>query len=234
MHILNPFLIHIFFQDWKKTLISFLSWEAIEVALLVLFHDYSIFAGDDSGIEPISDSLVGDPLNGLLGLLLAFTFGVATKMPYWNMSCYGPAKSVFWRQFIGYSLIGLSFSIYNANYQSQDMEVPFRFGVFLTASAHLVILLGLWLFRSDAETRYVWEGHERHRNKAYIGLMAITMLFHSLGGTYFLTFAYYQAWATWGVCMAALLLYTAAQGRLWEYYYYVVTWNISIEPLEKY
>jgi len=224
----------VFFQDWKKTIISFLSWEAIEVILLVLFSDYSIFAGDDSGIEPISDSLVGDPLNGLLGLALALTFGVALKMPYWNMSAFGPAKTVFWRQFIVYAAIGTSFSIYNANYQNDDMEVPFRFGVFITASLHLIVLLMAWLIRCDAETKYVWNGHERHRNKAYIGLMAITMLFHSIGATYFLTFAYYQAWITWGICMAALLLYTAAQGRLREYYYYIVTWNISTKPMDRY
>lgn len=233
MHILNPFFIQILFQDWKRTIIAFISWEAIEVLALVLFHDYAIFAGDDSGVEPIADSLIGDPLHGFLGLLMALLFGVAFKMPYWNMASYGPANWVNWRQLIAFIFIQASFTVYNANYQSPDMEVPFRYGVFVTASVHMITILGLWFLRSEQETVYVWEGHERHRDKTYLGLLAIVMLFHSLGGIYFFTYAYYQAWTTWGFCMLGLLLFTAAQGRMQDIYYYVITWNTTNKPLVK-
>lgn len=238
VHILNPFFIQLLFQDWKKTVIAFLSWEVVEVSFLVLFKDYSIFVGDESGTEPVTDSMIGDPLNGLLGMILAMTFGVALKMPYWNMSYYGPARAVFWRQLAAYLCITTSFSIYNANYQSSSMEVPFRFGVFVTTTIHFLVILSLWLIRSDAETKYVWQSdgspssdRERHRHKAYCAIAVIAMLFHALGGTYFITFAYFQAWATWATCMLALVLFTAAQGRVKELFYYLYTWNISNKPL---
>jgi len=238
VHILNPFFIQLLFQDWKKTVIAFLSWEVVEVSFMTLFKNYSVFVGDDSGVEPVTDSMIGDPLNGLLGLILAYTFGVAFKMPYWNMSYFGPARTTFWRQLVAYLFITISFSIYNAHYQSSTMEVPFRFGVFITATIHFLVILSLMLVRCESETKYVWESdgdpdskRERHRSKTYIGIAAIAMLFHALGGTYFITFVYYQAWSTWALCMVSLVLFTAAQGRVEEFYYYFVTWNISTKPL---
>lgn len=224
-HVLNPLLMQLIFQNWYFTVIMFFVWESVEVLALVLFKDYTVFVGDASDYEPIADSLLGDPFNGVLGLLLAFTFVIAFRMPHWMPSLFGRARRVFWRRVLLYVLMISSFLAYNAVLQPVGVATPVYVGVYASMALHTVWLSVSWLWLDEGAMEWAlfWGGKtdasRRHRTQIYLGWMVLLVLFQ-LGGTYYITYVYYQVWLLWAIAVLALMLFTAAQGRLLEFVYF--------------
>lgn len=82
-HILTPFMIQMFFRKTYLTVFAFYFFESVEVFLVSTFSgDYVIFLGDDGVFEPFADTLLGDPFQGLLGLLVAHLIVQTFDIPY--------------------------------------------------------------------------------------------------------------------------------------------------------
>lgn len=134
-HVLNPFLIQVLFQRWYITVIAFYFWESVEVFFLATFSGYELFVGDNSDFEPITDSLLGDQINGLMGLLMGILFSRALGIPKASLWAPNPFSSykkspdqlkntgysgafylfrtVFFRRLAMYALMAIPFSVYN-------------------------------------------------------------------------------------------------------------------------
>lgn len=231
-HVLNPFLIQTIFQDWKLTTLFFFVWESVEVFFLTVFGGYEIFVGDTSDYEPIADSLIGDPLGGILGLFMAFMFQIAFKVPRWTPSLYGTMRNVFYKRVLLYLGLIASFLAYNSMTYYNHLSYPIYIGVFISMLLHVIILSISWLWfdRSNLQMNAIWGGwnSDDHRTQIYLGLMSLLVTFQYLG-TYYISYVYYQVWAIWGFVMLMLILITAAQGRLWEIYYF---WTLEYRRRE--
>ena len=224
-HILNPFLLQMIFQDWKVTVIIFFLWESIETFFLVTFKDYKIFLGDEDGFEPVADSLIGDPLNGLLGLLLAWMFTITFKVPYWTPGPWSRARIVWWRRIGLYLISVISFQAYNAFSLDPLTGNRLPVGIYLTIGL-LTLWLGLswkyWSFTS-MEMHLFWGGWSeaslKHRDQVYLSWITLLILFQFVA-VHQITYVYFQVWAIWLVAMLILLLIMAAQGRFHQFFYF--------------
>jgi len=222
-HVLNPFLVQMIFQNWMVTVIFFMVWEIVEVFALTAFGGYGIFVGDTSDFEPIADSLLGDPFNGLLGIILAFTFVIAFKVPHWMPSMFGRARKVFWRRLALYLALVVSFLPYNAQLELEGHPRPIFVGVYISMILHTIVLSYSWykFDRTPMEISLFWGGWigKKHRDQVYLGWITLLILFQYTG-TYYITYVYYQVWLIWGSTIIILILFLASQGRLMELFWY--------------
>jgi hypothetical protein len=248
-HILNPFLIQMIFQKWTLTAMIFCVWESIEVLFLILLKNYSIFVGDQSDFEPIADSLVGDVINGFLGILLALLVSFTARFPRnWCPSLLdsnSKVRLIFWKRILLYVMLLLPISAYNArlhvDVDSQDLYI----GVHITMLLHVLALVisWKWLDNTDTEKELFWSAEspkyemteeertqygiwrqpipvmdsaDEKRQFAYTIWISVVCIMH-YSATYFITYAYYQAWLAWMFVVVFMLFLIVWQGRFGEW-----------------
>lgn len=222
-HVLNPFLIQTIFQDWKLSVIIFFAWESIEVLFLILFKKYQIFFGDESEYEPVGDSLIGDIINGILGVILSFMFQIVFKVPRLTPSIYSRLSNITIKRILLYLGMILPFLTYNSTISHKNLSYPIYIGVFISMLVHTILLSYSWLYFNNTkeEINQIWGGKKskKHRSQIYIALISLLVCFQYLG-TYYITYVYYQVWSIWGISMIILILLLASQGRLYELFYF--------------
>lgn len=98
-HQLNPFFIMLIFNCWWLVLLVMFFWESFEYVLAVIFkNSYGIFIGENGKLEPIGDTLVGDILNGIIGIILAYCLISVCKMNLYRLKNHHCCQSClnFW------------------------------------------------------------------------------------------------------------------------------------------
>lgn len=234
-HVLNPFLIQMIFQNWWATALMFMVWESVEVAVLLRGSGGygGLFIGDHSDYEPVADSLVGDPLNGVLGMMMAFLFVLAFRVPRWTPYLWGPAWRIWWLRLAKYLLMIVSLLAYNFQLEVSGFGRPLYIGIYVTAVLHILIL---WTFERYVDSRplqmqLIWGGDtkssRKHLHQIYL-CWSLLLTFMHMGATYYVTYAYFQVWILWAISCTTLLLVLASQGRYNEVFYF-----LSLEHLKR-
>jgi hypothetical protein len=119
LHLVFPFLLALYFprNEWKVLALVYL-WESAEMACFELVAAYP-FAFSSNSFEPGPNSLLLDPLQGLLGILLAGTCGGPRHRAwtFWILLailCGPPTVTLEWTfrdTPVGYYLFALTFFI---------------------------------------------------------------------------------------------------------------------------
>lgn len=119
LHLVFPFLLALYFprNEWKVLALVYL-WESAEMACFELFAAYP-FAFTSNEFEPGPNSLLLDPLQGLLGILLAGTCSGPRhrSWTFWSLLavlCGPPTVLLEWTfrdTPVGYYLFALTFFI---------------------------------------------------------------------------------------------------------------------------
>jgi len=69
LHLIMPFFLYSYYRNgWKVCALVYI-WESFEVLLYTIFDSYPIFTSIVPGQEPITNSLLLDPIQGIIGLL---------------------------------------------------------------------------------------------------------------------------------------------------------------------
>lgn len=172
VHIVNPFMHYIIFQNVKATIMLFYLWETLErLAILVCAGTYCFFSEDEER-EPMSDSLIGDILEGMIGLLLAKTFVIVFNVPRWNLGFRRSFRlnvgRLWVKRCIQFFLFFISFYLANFRYLIDKHEMrsgtsrnedsrSIKIGVFASMLLHTILLIIYWrLNRSKLEKKLYW------------------------------------------------------------------------------
>ena len=217
-HILNPFTIQMMFQNVYWTFLAIFAWESIEVLAVVLFNgQYVIFVGDDSEIESITDSLIGDVINGILGILLAKLTILAFKIPSWTPSFFGKYRSILIKRMLFFVVWVLTLSSANLR-TSTDTEYDANIGVmiiFITTS--LLIYISYISNRTLLENLTIWKDKytPREYELIYIGWFINASLLVSSAWVHF-WYSYFVCWVYVSIGVFFNIVYMILNGRLWE------------------
>lgn len=88
IHTVNPYLILLLFENIPLTIIAIWVSESVEALLATIFIDnYALFLGEDGELESMTDSLVGDPLQGVIGIILLTQLFCICRHPLVKCCC---------------------------------------------------------------------------------------------------------------------------------------------------
>ncbi len=223
-HILHPFIIQMIFQDARITMLFVFGWEFIETLFLASIGSLAFFIGDVSELDTITDSLIGDIVNGLLGVWLGSLFIIVFKVPMWMPSAFGVLRKIWMRRILFYIAFVPSFIPYNFFFCVKGLTPFINFGILFAIVWHVVVLSLFWIFFNNTplEGWAIWGKHRTRRDMDLIYLSWMTLLvLMQYVNSYYVTYEYYQVWIVWTLAIIILLLLLAAQGRLWEVPYFM-------------
>ena len=219
-HILNPFMLQMWMQNTWLTLLAVFSWESVEVLAVTVFRgDYVIFVGDDSEIEPITDSLIGDVLQGIIGILLAELVIIAFKVPSWTPSFWSSYRGIWVKHLFFYVVWVISLSSTNL-----QIEFPGTYSAnvgvyFAVISTFVMITISYWTSLTRLERHAVWKGYTQEEYDVVHlgwGLNALCII---LGAIVHVWYSYFMTWAWVALAVVCDLCYLLFKGRLWELTY---------------
>jgi hypothetical protein len=109
-HIYLPFLWYLYFHDIFAVLSLVFLIEFAENATFLIFRSYIVFGGE--GLEPRANSIVADPLNGIIGIILAIYFTKLFESPPifpkpWTITQYKRKKLYVLLNLIGLVIYGV-------------------------------------------------------------------------------------------------------------------------------
>ena len=217
-HILNPFTIQMIFQNPFLTILAVFSWESIEVLALVIFNgQYEIFIGDNSSVEPITDTLIGDIINGILGIILAKLVTFTFKIPSWTPSFFGKYRSIVIKRIIHYLIWVLTLS--SSNYSiSTGGQYDINIGVIIIfISTSLLIFISYKNNKSNLENKSIWRGlyTNREYELVYIGwFLNASLIIYSAWLHYWNS--YFLSWSFAALAILFNLFYLLLSGRMDE------------------
>jgi hypothetical protein len=205
-HILNPFMLEILLQKSWLTLIIIWAWESFEVLAVVIFNgQYVIFVGDDSEIEVITDTLLGDIFQGILGIILARLVILAWRIPEWapnpirhNLRTgYG---TLFFKRLLQYIFWVASLSFTNTRIDFTG-TYSVNIGVFI-ALISTVFFWYTW-FKSNnrtlTEKEFLWEGYTiQEYLESHLGIL-INALLLIMSASLHIWYSYFVTWIFWSI-----------------------------------
>jgi hypothetical protein len=195
-HILNPFILEILLQKTWLTLILIWGWESIEVIAITIFSgQYVIFVGDDSEIEPVTDTLIGDILQGILGIILARLVILSWNIPYWAPNPIGPYKLIFFKRLIQYIFWVVPLSVTNSKINIKG-TYSINIGVFIILITN-IFFIWTWYktnYNNPLERYYLWNNYDANEyNNAHIGILINSSIL-ILGNSINFWYSYFQTW----------------------------------------
>lgn len=219
-HIINPFILQIVFQRvWLSFLIIW-AWESLEVLAVVVFRgDYLIFVGDQSDLEPVTDTLLGDIIQGALGILLALLVQFTWKIPRWTPSILGRYKSLAWHKILQYIFWVVAFSLFNTQLQLNG-TYPINYGLHI---CYITTIFFIWTWYhtdySELSRSVVWNGYDREMyTNVYAGIMInVSVLFFSV--SFHFWYSYFQTWMAYVFLLVFNISIIVASGRVTEFVY---------------
>lgn len=218
-HIVNPFTFFMLFQSTSWTVVLILFWETVEVTTLTLgTGGYMMFIGDKDTpeSEPSTDSMIGDVLEGFIGILLGKLIVMTYKIPSWTPSRKGPYRHIFYKRAIQYICYQPAFSICNAKLELEGYP-PFPYGTLVTCMWLFgVTLLFKRLNFTIEEYALFWAGKDKYASRDYDTIYTVyvgTAVLLMANPVYLITQGYFQAWATVSLMVGFHLTVLAWQGR---------------------
>lgn len=200
-HVTNPFCHHMLFQSTPWTIVVILFWESVEVFARVMRMEGSMFMGEKEigTAEPETDSLLGDFMQGILGIVLAKLLILTYKIPDWTPSRNGQHSFYWYKRVLQYILLQPAFSICNASYKIPGYPV-FRYGA-LVAACYLFVMFILferWDW-NGAEYCLFWAGRGEYARRDFNYIytaMSFTACMLMVDSIDLQSAGYYQAWFT--------------------------------------
>lgn len=116
-HAATPFIFQVYTNNWILTgLLVFIN-EFFEAFAFASVGNYLVFTGAIEGRETIYDSLIGDVINGLFGILLGIYFRYVFSVPEFFPRPYSNNIAIWWLHIVQVSIIGIS-----------STQLDFKFG----------------------------------------------------------------------------------------------------------
>ena len=202
-HILNPFMIEILGQKTWLTFLMFYFWESLEVLAVTVFSgQYVIFTGDDSEIEIITDTLMGDPFQGILGVILARLTIKAWGIPAWAPNPIGIYGALFFKRVLQYIFWVVPVSFANMRIDITG-AYSINVGVFIVLVS-TVFFWWTWINSNDnTETERVlfWSGYDRKMYiEAHTGII-INAILLIMSASIHIGYSYFMTWIFWSIAM---------------------------------
>ncbi len=221
-HITNPFMLTMILQDPWIVFLLVILFESVEATVLVFAQStYLLFLNDPDSAEAenIGESLVGDVLQGALGVLLAKLLILVYKIPSWTPSVWGPYRRIWTKRIFTVLLLQPAFSLINGAVLFQESS-PWRYGLEFA----MLWLVGIWalLLRwnwSIDEQALFWRRSNREHFELVYNAWFVTALVLLGTSLVYFTYPYFQSWAVYLCIVGWHLVALALQGRFWELWY---------------
>ncbi len=214
-HMFNPFIIELLFQNPLLTLLIVWVWESIEVLGATLFNGkYIIFVGDGSqGYEGVTDSLLGDTSQGVLGMLLARMVIFAWNVPSWTPSISGPYRIIVFKRLLQYLVWVAPLSFTNSSIKISGSR-DFHWGIYVISLTTILCIYSWYITgKSDLEYRLWWNRYsELEQRQVYFGIMFNSFVL--LSTTFvFVWVPFFQVYLAWLILMIVNLFVAIINGR---------------------
>jgi len=216
-HMYNPFILQILVQRWWFTLLVVWAWESVEILAVTIFQgQYVIFVGDDSEIEPITDTLVGDIFQGILGILLGYLVVFAWRIPKWAPSFTGPKRDLAFKKLLQYVFWVVPLSLTNMQIRVEGAYTV-NIGVVIIAITNVFFIL-TWYYTdySPLAVKLYWYKYTRDQYQfVYTGILVNTCVL-LLGSSIHWWYSYFQTWISLAALVVINLFVIVAYGRVVE------------------
>lgn len=226
-HMLHPFMIQMFFQKTWLTLFIVWAWESVEVLAITLTQgSYVIFVEDDTSLEPVPDSLLGDTFQGVLGILLAKLVIFTFRVPSWWPSLYSPYHWIKTKRVLQYVCWVAVFVIFNYQVTNSGLlDVNLGVWILFVWTGIIILLIALFEHRTSSviwkdmkdHTRYV---DSEHFDWCFIGWLSNAWIVMCAGLIHY-WYTYFQA----ELCFLVAVLWNVynifMQDRMWELTYFL-------------
>jgi hypothetical protein len=228
LHVVNPFVFYYYFQHPVWTVALFVVWEVYEAFALTIMGEFVVFRTNNIDYETPGGALIGDVLNGAIGLWLAVMWFYIADFPLlvstqWHASSYSQ-KNRRARYIVTWVLHAIT--AIAVGYSASDDTV--RYGLYINIAAQLLFfwLLHPWVLYTDAENRMIWKSRadgslypEAWRYGFFYGSGAIVLLVQlSSAGWFYLANDWFQVWLTCALLGTALTVWAsvvAGQRKDW-------------------
>ena len=216
-HMLNPFMLEILLQKTGFTLFMILFFESIEVFVITAFQgQYLIFVGDDASLEHIGDTLMGDFLQGVLGILLARVVILTWKVPPWSPSPVGKYRKLFFKRVLQYIFWVVSLSVTNSKIIIPN-SYSINYGVFIvTITTTIFIYTWYKTNNSPLERSLYWYNYSKNEYETvFLGILINALLLLVCTFVH-VWYSYFQSWIVWIVAITFNVFILITNDRLWE------------------
>ena len=225
-HVVTPFVIHFYWQNTAWTIAAIVLWEVFETLMLTSISMFGLFPTNDIDFETAAGALVGDVLNGFIGLWLCtmllyiadFPLLVSTR---WHARNYRKknrrARYIFvWALHTAVALV--------IGYSASNDTI--RYGLYINTFLQLLLfwVLHPWALYTAAENEMIWRSRidrtlypRRWQLAVFYGAGGIVLAIHlaTIGFSYFAN-DWFQVWLTAAIVGTGLTVaasYVAAQRR---------------------
>lgn len=234
VHVVVPFFLYVLLQNAKIAVLFFTLFESLELFVYIVCGGlYCIFPLVDP-LESSADSLIGDILQGFIGIILGIALTTAFDVPKWNIGLReawrGGYTTLWFKRLLQFSLFALSGIVANGRTVTcttpsvenveNDYECIFPWGVYAFSGAYAVLFV-IFFFanRNKLEQRLFWTHARTGKFRAFAYarfylVWALASLFMQSSVFYSITRPYVQVWIHAAVLFCILLVVGFARGRL--------------------
>jgi len=168
IHVVSPFNVYLVTQSVWWTIFLFMIFESIELVIFLLCDMEHCAWGGGTSMEFVGDSLIGDILQGFVGLAIAYTLRATLRVPNYSVdsreSFVAGRWQLWWKRMLW--LVLFSISVIPANWRQDETQA---WGMFFVIGGQLLLLAifgGFWNRTRDEQLRS-WMRNKKFDSAAY-------------------------------------------------------------------